>query len=457
MSTTSTTTRTPRLVYLVTIITAIGGFLFGYDTGVISGALLFIERDFNLTPAAEGVVVSAILVGATIGALLAGPVSDRLGRRHTIIGTATVFALGSLWAALVNSAGELIAARVVLGIAVGAASVIVPLYIAEAAPPKIRGRLVATNQLLITIGVLGAYLTNALFAYDGGWRWMFAIGIIPAAALGIGIFFLPETARWLIEKGRNDDALAVLNKLREDADTASIELHDIIAIRDTEKTVRRRSSLRDLTQRWVRPALIAGIGVSVLGQASGVNTVIYYAPSIFNDTGLGRSSAILATAGIGLVNVLMTIVGMWLIERTGRKRLLIIGFAIMALCLIVLGAALGYGGGNTGVIAIICLAVYIAAFAVSVGVVVFVLPSEVYPLAIRGSAMSTTLVANWGMNFIVSLTFLSLLQALGSGITFWLYAAVCVLGVLYAVFLVPETKGKTLEQLERDFRARANA
>lgn len=457
MSTSSTTTRTPRLVYLVTIITAIGGFLFGYDTGVISGALLFIERDFNLTPAAEGIVVSAILVGAIIGALLAGPVSDRLGRRRTIIGTATVFALGSLWAALVNSAGELIAARVVLGIAVGAASVIVPLYIAEAAPPKIRGRLVATNQLLITIGVLGAYLTNALFAYDGGWRWMFAIGIIPAAALGIGIFFLPETARWLIEKGRNDDALTVLNKLREDADTASIELNDIIAIRDTEKTVRRRSNLRDLTQRWVRPALIAGIGVSVLGQASGVNTVIYYAPSIFNDTGLGRSAAILATAGIGLVNVLMTIVGMWLIERAGRKRLLIIGFAVMALCLIVLGAALGFGGGNTGIIAIICLAVYIAAFAVSVGVVVFVLPSEVYPLAIRGSAMSTTLVANWGMNFIVSLTFLSLLQTLGSAITFWMYAAVCVLGVLYAVFLVPETKGKTLEQLERDFRARANA
>jgi sugar porter (SP) family MFS transporter len=455
MSTNSTTTRTPRLVYLVTIITAIGGFLFGYDTGVISGALLFIEKDFNLTPAAEGVVVSAILVGAIIGALLAGPVSDRLGRRRTIIGTATVFALGSLWAALVSSAGELIAARVVLGVAVGAASVIVPLYIAEAAPPKIRGRLVATNQLLITIGVLGAYLTNALFAYDGGWRWMFAIGIIPAAALGIGIFFLPETARWLIEKGRNDEALVVLNKLRDDPDTASIELHEIMAIRGTEKTARRRSSLRDLAQRWVRPALIAGIGVSVLGQASGVNTVIYYAPSIFNDTGLGRSSAILATAGIGLVNVLMTIVGMWLIERTGRKRLLIIGFAIMALCLIVLGAALGYGGGNTGVIAIICLAVYIAAFAVSVGVVVFVLPSEVYPLAIRGSAMSTTLVANWGMNFIVSLTFLSLLQALGSGITFWLYAAVCILGVLYAVFLVPETKGKTLEQLERDFRARA--
>ena len=437
------------------MITAIGGFLFGYDTGVISGALLFIERDFQLTPLMEGVVVSAILIGAIVGALLCGPVSDRIGRRRTILGTAVVFAIASLWAALVPSAEYLIAARVMLGIAVGAASVIVPLYIAEAAPPKIRGRLVATNQLMITIGILGAYLTNALFAYDGGWRWMFALGMIPAIALGIGMMFLPETARWLINKGRDEEALAVLMRLR-DPETAQRELDDAITMRESGGSD-RRFKLRDLSQRWVRPALIAGIGVSVLGQASGVNTVIYYAPSVFHDTGLGRSSAILATAGIGVVNVIMTIVGMVLIERAGRKRLLIAGFAVMAASLVVLGAALGpfADSGASGYIAVICLAVYIAAFAVSVGVVVFVLPSEVYPLAIRGAAMSTTLVANWGMNFIVSLTFLSLLQILGSGITFWMYAGVCVLGILYAVFLVPETKGKTLEQLEREFRARS--
>lgn len=457
MHTSATAARTPRLVYLVTAITAIGGFLFGYDTGVISGALLFIERDFHLTPLTEGIVVSAILVGAILGALGAGPTSSWLGRRRTILITAGVFAAGSIWAALAPNTGNLIAARVVLGIAVGAASVIVPLYIAEAAPPKIRGRLVATNQLLITIGILGAYLTNALFAYDGGWRWMFAIGLVPAFALGVGMLFLPETARWLAEKGREDEALAVLMRLRT-PEVAHRELEDIIAVRDGGGE-RRRARLRDLTQRWVRPALVAGIGVSVLGQASGVNTVIYYAPTIFNQTGLGASSAILATAGIGLVNVLMTIVGMWLIERAGRKRLLIIGFSIMALCLVVLGIVLGPAASaeTSSYIAIACLAVYIAAFAVSVGVVVFVLPSEVYPLAIRGAAMSTTLVANWGMNFIVALTFLSLLQLLGSDITFWLYAAVCVLGVLYAVFLVPETKGKSLEELEQGFRDRDRA
>jgi sugar porter (SP) family MFS transporter len=446
--------RTPRLVYLVTIITAIGGFLFGYDTGVISGALLFIERDFHLTPLTEGIVVSAILIGAIIGALLCGPVSDRIGRRRTVLITAAVFAVASVGAALAPDVGSLIAARIGLGLAVGAASVIVPLYIAEAAPPHIRGRLVATNQLLITIGILGAYLTNALFAYDGGWRWMFAIGVVPALALGIGMFFLPETARWLIEKGRPDEARAVLGRLR-DPETAQQEFDDITAIRDSADT-HRRARLRDLTKRWVRPALIAGIGVSVLGQASGVNTVIYYAPTIFSDTGLGASSAILATAGIGLVNVIMTIVGMALIERAGRRRLLIGGFTVMALCLIVLGIVLGPAAGSEAAsfVAIACLAMYIAAFAVSVGVVVFVLPSEVYPLAIRGAAMSTTLVANWGMNFVVALTFLSLLQLLGSGITFWLYATVCILGVFYALFLVPETKGKTLEELEREFRAK---
>jgi sugar porter (SP) family MFS transporter len=444
---TDTTPSTPRLVYLVAVITAIGGFLFGYDTGVISGALLFIEKDFSLSPFVEGVVVSAILVGAILGALAGGPLSDRFGRRRGILALAAVFCVGSLLAAFSVSVSMLIGARVILGVAVGGASVLVPVFISEAAPPRLRGRLVSVNQLLLTVGILGAYLTNALFAYDGGWRWMFGLGVVPALALALGIVPLPETPRWLVEKGRRDEALSVLQRLRGDEASATRELEEIERISDEEE--QQHTSVRDLLQPWVRPALIAGIGVSVFGQASGINTVIYYAPKIFTAAGLGSSSAIFATVGVGVVNVVMTLVGMALVDRAGRRMLLIVGFALMAICLIVLGAVLGGTvTGTTGVVAIGCVLVYIAAFAVSVGVVVFVLPSELYPLRIRGAAMSATLMCNWTVNFIVSLTFLSLLNGLGKSPTFWLYAAVCILGLGYAVKLVPETKGRTLEQIE---------
>lgn len=445
--------RTTRLVYLISVIAAIGGFLFGYDTGVISGALLFIEKDFTLSPFVEGIVVSAILVGAFFGAFGCGPLSDRIGRRRSILVLAVVFIIGSVLAATSVSVPMLIGARVVLGIGVGGASVLVPVYISEAAPPHLRGRLVSVNQLLLTVGILAAYLTNALFAYDGGWRWMFALGTVPAAVLALGILPLPETPRWLVEEGRRDEALRVLRRLRDDR-TAERELAEIEEIRQEEEE-EEHTSWRDLLQPWVRPALIAGIGVSLFGQAGGINTVIYYAPKILQGAGLGSSSAILATVGIGAVNVVMTVVGMSLVDRAGRRLLLMVGFALMAVCLGVLGIALGGKvTGTTGLIAIICLLVYIAAFAVSVGVVVFVLPSEIYPLRIRGAAMSATLMCNWGMNFLVALTFLSLLNGLGSSLTFWLYAVVCVLGLGYAIKLVPETKGRSLEDIERWLRSR---
>ncbi len=440
------------LVYAVSIIAALGGLLFGYDTGVISGALLFIGDEFHLDPLSEGVVVSSLLIGAMIGAIACGPLADKIGRRLSITGAATVFAIGAIVAALAPNVETLIAARVILGIAVGAASVLVPLFIAEAAPPAIRGKLVSFNQLMITLGILVAYLTNAAFAYDGGWRWMFGLALIPSAALGIGMLFLPETPRWLVEKGRIEEAKAVLLRLRGPR-IAAAELGDIQRTKSAEQ---HKSTLRDLAKPWVRPALIAGIGVSVIGQASGINTVIYYAPTIFNATGLGPAAAILATAGVGAVNVVMTLVGMSLVDRVGRRLLLMIGFAIMTLSLLVLGLVLLPDPlpASAGWIAVICVAVYIAAFAVSVGVVVFVLPSELYPLSIRGSAMSTTLLCNWGMNFIVSLTFLSLFNSLGKSPVFWLYAVICALGWFFAVKLVPETKGRSLEEIESWLRSR---
>lgn len=438
---------TPRLVYLLVVITAIGGFLFGYDTGVIAGALLFIDKAFDLSPFVSGIVVSAILVGAFLGAMTGGPLSDRLGRRPAILLMAVIFAAGSILAAMASGVLVLIGARIILGLAVGGASVLVPIYISEAAPTHLRGRLVAVNQLMITIGILGAYLINSLFAYEGGWRWMFGLGVVPALALIVGMFVLPETPRWLVNKGRNDDALGVLRRLR-DAHTAQQELDGINRISQAEQQ-QRVSQLRDLLQPWVRPALIAGIGVSVLGQASGINAVIYYAPKIFESAGLGSHAALLATVGIGVVNVIMTVVGMTLVDRLGRRPLLMGGFAVMAICLGVLGFVLGGSSGAASLVAIVCLLGFIAAFAVSVGVVVFVLPSEVYPLHIRGAAMSATLMCNWASNFLVALTFLPILNFFGNAVTFWIYCVVCVLGWLYAIKLVPETKGYSLEEIER--------
>lgn len=445
--------KTPGAVYLISAITAVGGFLFGYDTGVISGALLFIKEDFALSPIMEGVVVSSILGGAIVGAFGCGPLSDKWGRRRTLVGIAIVFAIGSLAAAFAWSVTVLVAARIILGLSVGGASVLVPLYIAEAAPPRLRGRLVSLNQLLITIGILTAYLINSLFAYDGGWRWMFGLGMVPAFVLGVGMLFLPETPRWLVEKGRLDEARAVLNRIR-DRQTASQELREIEEARKADTDT---SNVRDLLQPWVRPALIAGVGVAVIGQASGINTVIYYAPTILKDAGLGTYSAILATSGIGVVNVVMTLVGMSLIDKAGRRKLLIFGFSVMTACLIALGIVFHYTetSSTAGILAVVCLAVYIAAFAASVGVVVFVLPSEIYPQKIRGAAMSATLMSNWGMNLLVALTFLSLIDALGPTVTFWLFAAVCALGIFYAVKLVPETKGRSLEEIEHWMRSKA--
>lgn len=435
-------------VYGVAAVAALGGLLFGYDTGVISGALLFVQNDFHLTAFTSGVVVSSILVGAMIGALASGPLSDRWGRRPSLVGAAVIFAVGSIIAATATTAMALVAARVVLGLAVGAASTLVPVFISEMSPAGIRGRLVAVNQLMITIGIVAAYAGNYALDGFGGWRAMFAIALVPAAALAIGMIFLSETPRFLVRHGRDAEAHRVLAQTRPGASAAEIdaELADIRRIGDSEPAGR----MRDLAQRWVRPALVAGIGLQVLGQATGVNTVIYYAPTIFTRTGFGTSAAILATVGVGVVNVIMTIVGMAVVDRVGRKKLLLGGVSVMAVALAVLAMSL-----HVQALAFAAVILYVIAVAVSLNLVVFVIPSELYPLQIRGRAMSATLFANWGMNFVVSLTFLSLLKAVGTAGTFWLYAVLCVVLVAFTVRFIPETKGRTLEKIEADLHRAA--
>ncbi len=444
--------RTRRVVAITTVV-ALGGFLFGYDTGVISGALAFITDAFSLTPLSSGVVVSSIVVGAMVGALASGRLSDRFGRRTMVIVASVVFILGSVLAAIAPSFGALVAARVVLGLAIGSASALVPVFIAEVAPPAARGRLVAVNQLLITIGIAVAYLVGFAFTDSGNWRAMFAIGAVPAIALGAGMLAMPESPRWLLANGREARAREVLAQLRP-AESVEGEVQEIRRV-GTEGPGR----LRDLLHRWMAPALVAGIGLQILGQATGVNTVVYYAPVIFGNAGLGASAAILATVGIGIVNVVMTIVGMALVDRIGRKALLISGVAVMVLALVALAVTMTIGGLSeaTGVVAFVCVAVYIAAVAASLNVVVFIIPSEIYPLHARGSAMSVTLFSNWTMSFVVSLSFLPLLDLLGTAGAFWMYAFFCAALIVFAVRLIPETRGRSLEQIERDLRKRAAA
>ena len=435
-----------RFVILAALVAAIGGSLFGYDTGVISGAILFVQPEFGLGTTQEELVISAALVGATIGAIASGRLTDRVGRRAVLLGAAASFAFGGLASAFASGAAMLIVARVIVGAAIGVASYAVPLYISELAPPRWRGWLVSLNQLALTVGILLAYVVDYGFASSGAWRWMLGLAVVPAVLLGVGVAFLPETPRWLILHGKVRQGRSVLQRARGAENIAS-ELNDIQTL--TQIPATRWSHLLAPS---VRGALIAGVGLAIIQQVTGINTVIYYAPTILQSAGIpSASGAILATAGIGLVNVIMTIVAMVLIDRVGRRPLLLASLAGMAIALAVLGYGFLASTSNSGLagLSVVCLMVFVGAFAVGLGPIFWLLIAEIYPLRVRGLAMSLATTANWGSNLIVSLTFLTLLQALGPATTFWLYGLVAILAWYFAFRMVPETRGRTLEEIER--------
>jgi sugar porter (SP) family MFS transporter len=436
-----------RHVAVSAAITALGGLLFGYDTGVVSGALLFLKKDFGgLSSFQQELVTSLLLVGAVLGALTAGRLADQIGRRVTVLITALVFIVGVLLVAFSPTFPVLLVARIIIGLAVGSASTVVPLYIGEVVPPRVRGGLVSLNQLAITSGILVSYLIDYGLSDSGNWRLMFGLAVIPAAALFIGMVFQKESPHWLIRQGREDDARAVLRRLRDETDIDA-------EIREVQEVSKRQAGYRDLISPKVRPLLLVGVLLAVFQQITGINTVIYYAPTLLQGAGLGNNAALLANVVNGAVNVGMTIVAIWLLDKVGRRPLLLSGTAGMAVGMVIVACSFLGGSdlkGGLAYVAIIGLLIYTGSFAIGLGPVFWLLIAEIYPLRIRGAAMSVASMANWGANFVVTVSFLTLLSAISGVGVFFLFGFLTLVALAYFWRKVPETKGRSLQEIERE-------
>ena len=437
-------------VYLIATVAAISGLLFGFDIAVINGAIIFIRDQFGLSEFQTEIAASSLLVGCVLGASVGGVLSDRFGRRRTLIVSALLFAASSIGAALPRNLTEFTAARFMGGIAIGVASLLAPLYIAEVAPPRIRGRLVGLNQMAIVSGILIAYAVNWMLSGLGpaGWRWMFATAAVPSIVFFFAMLFVPESPRWMTEFGRADQALQTLTRVsgREQALEQLQQIKDAIA--------QETGSLAELFRPGLRLPLIIAVVLAVLQQITGINTVLFYGSIIFKDhAASGQSSAIFANVIVGAVNFLCTIIALWIIDRVGRKALLMASAAGMAVSEIALGIAfLMHPAPAMLILGIILFCT--ASFAVGLGPAVWIVMSELFPTRIRGRAMSIATVTLWVACVALTATFLSLVRAVGPSGAFWLYSLMSVTMFVFVWRVVPETKGKTLEAIEEMWRVR---
>jgi MFS transporter, SP family, xylose:H+ symportor len=445
------------LTYLVLacFVATLGGLLFGYDTAVISGAIGFLQKHFALSPAQVGWAVSCALIGCVIGAALAGWLCDWLGRRWALVLCAILFMVSAIGTALPRTLSAFVIFRLIGGVAVGAASMASPMYIAEISPARIRGRMVSLNQFAIVFGMLVVYFVNYWIAGRGdetwnvqdGWRWMFGSGVIPAFGLLILLFFVPESPRWLAEKSRNREALAVLARVNGDEE-AGREMAGI-----ERSLARERGSIRQLFTGRMKVAFMVGIALAMLQQVTGINVFIYYAPEIFKSiAGSGTDAALLQTVVVGAVNLAFTIIAVWIVDRVGRKPLMLVGYTGMGLTLLGLGFYAYYE--RTDALALMLVLGYIASFAGSVGPVNWVILAEIFPTRVRGRAMSIATGMLWVANYAVSQTFpmmdqnSRLIKLFNHAFPFWLYAMLCLTAILFIARFVPETKGKSLEEAE---------
>ncbi len=445
------------LLFVVGIssVASLGGLLFGYDTSVVSGAIGSLRTRFVLDGAMTGWAASCALAGCMIGVALAGPASDRLGRRKVLLGAAVFFLVSALGTALPRNITEFVIFRMLGGVGVGAASMVSPLYIAEVSPPRFRGRMVSLNQLAIVSGILLAYFVNYFIAGAGdeawnvalGWRWMFGAEALPAVLLLVLLFFVPESPRWLVKEGRREQAGAILRRAAGSA-LAHSEMQRIEAALGQGK-----AKIAELLRPGMRTVLVIGIALAVLQQVSGINVIMYYAPEIFKQVGSSADVAMLQTVAVGSVNMIFTFVAIWAVDRLGRRPLMIWGATGMALAQAGIGIS-AFTGASPWLLVAFVLG-FIACFASSMGPVVWVVLSEIFPTRIRGRAMGLATISLWGANLVVSQTFPMLnenpwlVKVFNHSFPFWVYGALCVVTVVFVMRLIPETRGKPLEEIEK--------
>jgi MFS transporter, SP family, major inositol transporter len=449
-----------RRLRVITIIATFGGLLFGYDTGVINGALPYMTDDLGLTAVTEGMVTSSLLLGAALGAVIGGRLSDARGRRRTILGLAVLFFVGALGCTLAPTTAVMVVARFVLGLAVGGASVTVPVYLAEVSPAERRGALVTRNELMIVSGQLLAFTSNAIIARAGGesggvWRWMLVIATVPAVVLWFGMLVMPESPRWLASQTRFNEALEVLKQVRS-RQRAEAELAEVSALAVKEEE-QRLGGWQDMKSTpWLRKLMFVGFGIAIVQQITGVNTIMYYGTQILTDAGFAADSALTANIANGVISVLATFVGIWLLGRVPRRPMLMTGQTGTTTALLLIGVfSLVLPSGDARAYAVLAMTVTFLAFQQgAISPVTWLMLSEIFPMRMRGFGMGVAAVVLWLTNFVIGLVFPSLVSGIGISNTFFLFVVAGVFSILFVKRCVPETKGRTLETLEAELRAR---
>jgi sugar porter (SP) family MFS transporter len=451
-----------RYAIRVALTVALGGFLMGFDASVISGVVTFIEPEFHLSKIELGWSVASLTLTATLAMMVSGPLSDRLGRRPVLKIAAVLFAISAVASAVAPSFITLVAARMLGGFGVGAALIIAPMYIAEIAPAAMRGRMVSFNQLNIVVGISAAFFTNYLILRLGqsglawaealrlgewSWRWMLGVEALPAVFYFLALFAVPESPRWLLMNGREQDARRVLEKVT-DSVQAEADIGAVKASLQAEQST-ERAALRDLFRPAMRRVLVIGVLVAILQQITGINSVFFYAPMIFEQSGIGTDASFMQAVLVGLVNLVFTVLAILFIDRLGRRPLLGAGLAGIAVCMLLLSYGFASADINPKIILVGILG-FVASFAMSLGPVMWVLFSELFPNRVRGLAISFVGLINSAFSFLVQLVFPWELQNLGNSLTFLIYGLFAIVGLIVVMRLLPETKGKSLEELESE-------